>query len=132
MIAPSLRVPDRALKASFGLPVSDADLRDRKSQIARRSARKPPHCGRAAVAENSRRDLKQPHGAQLRKLIAGPTVFVCDECVELCMDIISEKSTFSLVKSGDGIPTPNEIRKVLDDYVIGQDHPKKGSLGRCS
>ena len=48
---------------------------------------------------------------EVRKLIAGPTVFVCDECVELCMDIISEKSTFSLVKSGDGIPTPKEIRK---------------------
>ncbi len=58
------------------------------------------------------------------KLIAGPTVFICDECVELCMDIIGEENKSSLVKSRDGIPTP-KIRKVLVDYVIGQDHAKK-------
>ena len=62
---------------------------------------------------------------EVRKLIAGPTVFICDECVELCMDIIREENKSSLVKSRDGIPTPREIRKVLDDYVIGQDYAKK-------
>ena len=62
---------------------------------------------------------------EVRKLIAGPTVFICDECVELCMDIIREEHKSSLVKSGDGVPTPSEIKGVLDDYVIGQDFAKK-------
>ena len=62
---------------------------------------------------------------EVRKLIAGPTVFICDECVELCMDIIREEHKTSLVKSGDGVPTPLEINSVLDDYVIGQPHAKR-------
>jgi ATP-dependent Clp protease ATP-binding subunit ClpX len=62
---------------------------------------------------------------EVRKLIAGPTVFICDECVELCMDIIREENKSSLVKSKDGVPTPHEIRSVLDDYVIDQDYAKK-------
>ncbi|HHN68170.1 MAG TPA: ATP-dependent Clp protease ATP-binding subunit ClpX, partial [Thermopetrobacter sp.] len=59
------------------------------------------------------------------KLIAGPTVFICDECVELCMDIIREENKTSLVKSADGVPTPQEIYEVLNDYVIGQDRAKR-------
>ncbi|TNE60373.1 MAG: ATP-dependent Clp protease ATP-binding subunit ClpX [Alphaproteobacteria bacterium] len=62
---------------------------------------------------------------EVRKLIAGPTVFICDECVELCMDIIREESKSSLVKSKDGVPTPSEICEVLDDYVIGQGYAKR-------
>ena len=62
---------------------------------------------------------------EVRKLIAGPTVFICDECVELCMDIIREEHKTTLVKSRDGVPTPRDIRVVLDDYVIGQIHAKK-------
>ncbi len=62
---------------------------------------------------------------EVRKLIAGPTVFICDECVELCMDIIREENKTSLVKSSDGVPTPVEICDVLDDYVIGQEHAKR-------
>ena len=62
---------------------------------------------------------------EVRKLIAGPTVFICDECVELCMDIIREENKTSLVKSRDGVPTPTEICSVLDDYVIGQFKAKR-------
>jgi ATP-dependent Clp protease ATP-binding subunit ClpX len=62
---------------------------------------------------------------EVRKLIAGPTVFICDECVELCMDIIREENKSSLVKSRDGVPTPSEICSVLDDYVIGQLYAKR-------
>ncbi|MCF8474359.1 MAG: ATP-dependent Clp protease ATP-binding subunit ClpX [Emcibacter sp.] len=62
---------------------------------------------------------------EVKKLIAGPTVFICDECVELCMDIIREENKTSLTKSGKGVPKPAEILKVLSDYVIGQHQAKK-------
>ena len=62
---------------------------------------------------------------EVKKLIAGPTVFICDECVELCMDIIKEEKNDSFVKNKEGVPTPQEICKVLDDYVIGQTYAKE-------
>ena len=62
---------------------------------------------------------------EVKKLIAGPTVFVCDECVELCMDIIKEDSKINKVKLKEDIPKPREINSVLNDYVIGQDRAKK-------
>ena len=62
---------------------------------------------------------------EVRKLIAGPTVFICDECVELCMDIIREETKSGGLKSTDGVPTPREICNVLDDYVIGQEQAKR-------
>ncbi|MEM6780439.1 MAG: ATP-dependent Clp protease ATP-binding subunit ClpX, partial [Pseudomonadota bacterium] len=62
---------------------------------------------------------------EVRKLIAGPNVFICNECVELCMDIIREEDKSQLVRTGEGVPTPSEIKSVLDDYVIGQEDAKR-------
>ncbi|MEP2979300.1 MAG: ATP-dependent Clp protease ATP-binding subunit ClpX [Lentilitoribacter sp.] len=62
---------------------------------------------------------------EVRKLIAGPTVFICDECVELCTDIIREENKSSMVKSSEGVPTPQEIMETLDEYVIGQSKAKR-------
>ncbi len=62
---------------------------------------------------------------EVRKLIAGPNVFICNECVELCMDIIREEDKTQLVRTGEAVPTPSEIKGVLDDYVIGQERAKR-------
>ncbi len=62
---------------------------------------------------------------EVRKLIAGPNVFICNECVELCMDIIREEDKTQMVRTGDGVPAPSEIKQVLDDYVIGQEAAKR-------
>ena len=62
---------------------------------------------------------------EVRKLIAGPTVFICNECVELCLDIIGEENKSSLTKSGDKIPTPKEIRKVLDTTSSARTTPRR-------
>src|SRR4051812_29497362 len=62
---------------------------------------------------------------EVRKLIAGPNVFICNECVELCMGIIREEDKTSIVRGGGSVPSPSEIKKVLDDYVIGQQRAKR-------
>tara|TARA_B100001123_G_scaffold67547_1_gene75438 strand:+ start:454 stop:1719 length:1266 start_codon:yes stop_codon:yes gene_type:complete len=62
---------------------------------------------------------------EVKKLIAGPTVFICDECVELCMDIIKEENKSHVLKSSSGVPSPIDIEKTLNDYVIGQDKAKR-------
>ena len=69
----------------------------------------------------------------VRKLIAGPTVFICDECVEVCNDIIADDNRF---ERRDGtrstLPVPQEIKKFLDEYVIGQDRPRRSSRSRST
>src|SRR6266516_2404546 len=67
--------------------------------------------------------VKSQH--EVRKLIAGPSVFVCDECVELCNDIIREELEDRAERARDKLPKPHEIKKVLDEYVIGQERAKK-------
>ena len=62
---------------------------------------------------------------EVKKLIAGPTVFICDECVELCMDIIREEHKGAVNKHHEGVPSPSDINQVLDDYVIGQTKAKR-------
>ena len=62
---------------------------------------------------------------EVRKLIAGPSVFVCDECVELCNDIIREELEERAERTRDKLPKPQEIKKVLDEYVIGQERAKR-------
>ena len=74
--------------------------------------------------------VKNQH--EVKKLIAGPTVFICDECVELCMDIIKEEHKQNVNKNNKGVPTPIDISKILDDYVIGQSNAKKVLVRCCS
>lgn len=97
--------PVRALRALWRLDMSKSGGSDSKNTL---------YCSFCGKSQH-----------EVRKLIAGPTVFICDECVELCMDIIREENKTSLVKSSDGVPTPQEILSVLDDYVIGQPQAKR-------
>ncbi len=64
---------------------------------------------------------------EVKKLIAGPSVYICDECIDLCKDIIAEETRLDEATPGNGgkLPRPAEIRDILDDYVVGQDQAKK-------
>lgn len=62
---------------------------------------------------------------EVKKLIAGPTVFICDECITLCVDIIREENKIGIKKTTSLIPSPKKIRQILDEYVVGQDRAKK-------
>ncbi|MBN8511913.1 MAG: ATP-dependent Clp protease ATP-binding subunit ClpX [Rickettsiales bacterium] len=79
-----------------------------------RTSKKSPHC---SFCEKGQFEVK--------KLIAGPSVFICDECIEICQDIINEEAKQNVEDISSTIPNPKEIYKVLDEHVIGQDKAKK-------
>ena len=123
-----------------GRPAWDRSGRSRLVDFGGCSAGVPPGNMRVYSAHRNEAPMTKPSGDakntlycsfcgksqhEVRKLIAGPTVFICDECVELCTDIIREEHKSSLVKSRAGVPTPSEIKGVLDDYVIGQEQAKR-------
>jgi ATP-dependent Clp protease ATP-binding subunit ClpX len=89
------------------------------NKVSSGETEKPLHCTFCGKSQH-----------EVRKLIAGPTVFICDECVELCMDIVGEENKSSLVKSRDGIPTPKEIRKGSRRLCDRPGSCQEGALGR--